>query len=360
MDGIGGEVYHEQKPWGMFMSLNHLVFGSGLIGSYIGVALTLTNQRTLMVARGTWLERIKQGLSLSDVEGHLTSVGHGDVEACVASESTYAADVIWLTVKCTAVASIVSDLQHYVKPHSVIVCCQNGLDSDDDIRRAFPDNTVLRAMVPFNVTIEPDNRLHRGTPGALTIEHNPSAINFNRFVGQFNSPVLDLTLHNDMASVLWSKLQLNMGNAVNALANVPVKTMLENRDYRIVVAGLMEEVIAVAQAKEIKLIKLTAVQATMIPKILKLPTFVFKLVANKMLKIDPTVKTSMWWDLHSGHLTEVEFLYGAVARAGKLTGVSCPLAESICGLIHDAENAFQAQGRFPGVDGKSLREQLGL
>ncbi len=342
------------------MSSNHLIFGSGLIGTYLGMALTMAGVETLMVARQTWLSRIDKGLSLSDLDGHLTSVIHGKAEEVAQAAHDYAPDILWLTVKCTAVASVLDEVRHYVTPQTTIICCQNGLNSEQRVIEAFPDNLVLKAMVPFNVTIEDEERLHRGTPGPLTVEHYKDAEAVIDFVSRFKSPVLDIILSDDMPSVVWSKLQLNMGNAVNALANVPVKTMLTDKHYRWVVAGLMQEVITVAQAKNIKLMKLTSVSAHLIPKILRLPTFLFKLVANKMLKIDPTVKTSMWWDLHSGHLTEVDFLYGALAEQGKEAGIDCPLASRIVSLVHHAEHVYAQSGQVEGISGLELRSKLHL
>ena len=39
-----------------------------------------------------------------------------------------------------------------------------------------------------------------------------------------------------------------------------------------------------------------------------------------MLEVDPTVRTSMWWDLSQGKPTEIDFLNGAVVAAGRRLG----------------------------------------
>ena len=42
--------------------------------------------------------------------------------------------------------------------------------------------------------------------------------------------------------------------------------------------------------------------------VLSLPDGLFRLVAQKMLAIDPKVRTSMWWDMAAGRHTEIDFL----------------------------------------------------
>ena len=58
--------------------------------------------------------------------------------------------------------------------NTAILCCQNGLGSDDLVRQAFPGRTVLRAMVAFNVAEPGPGHLHRGSAGSLTLERHPA------------------------------------------------------------------------------------------------------------------------------------------------------------------------------------------
>ena len=44
-----------------------------------------------------------------------------------------------------------------------------------------------------------------------------------------------------------------------------------------------------------------------------------------MLAIDEHVKTSMWWDLHAGKKTEIDYLNGAVVTAGIQHNILCPV-----------------------------------
>jgi len=160
-----------------------------------------------------------------------------------------------------------------------------------------------------------------------------------------------------MQSLLWAKLQLNLGNSVNALANIPVKTMLQQRDYRLVIALLMKELLLVTKAMHIKLPKVTALPGQYVPYILRLPNGLFNLVANKMLAIDPKVRTSMWWDVSQGKKTEIEYLNGAIVEAAEKLKIPTPANKKIIELIKAIETT-NTEKRDTKVSGSTLLEML--
>jgi len=142
-----------------------------------------------------------------------------------------------------------------------------------------------------------------------------------------------------MDAYSWAKLQLNLANAVNALADIPVKNMLEQRGFRKIIAKAMQELIEVSRAKGLVLPKLAAVPMHLVPRVLNTPDWLFSILGNKMMDIDPTVRASMWWDLSGKKLTEVDVLNGAVVKEGQALGIECPINQRIVDYIHQAEMA---------------------
>ncbi|WP_100658274.1 2-dehydropantoate 2-reductase [Alteromonas flava] len=329
---------------------SQLVFGAGLIGCYLGGCLSLVARKqkkphtVYLYCRQRMGQALQQGMVLTDYQENRAELSDVSVITELTSNCTEPVDIIWLTVKCTAINQAISDMAPFVGPKTVILCCQNGLGVDHLLRKAYPHNEVLRVMVPFNVVTLADGHFHRGSQGSLTLESSayderltrllcaPDDISSNQGKG-----LLPIAFTADMTAVQWAKLQLNLGNSVNALANVPVKAMLEQREFRRIIAAMMEELLLVTNALGLKLPKVASVEGRFIPFILRLPNWLFKRVANKMLAIDPTVKTSMWWDLHSGKKTEVDFLNGAVLAQAEQLGLVCPVNEKIVEMIHDAE-----------------------
>lgn len=327
----------------------HRVFGAGLIGGYLAGALLARGESVSVVARGHARDRLAGGLRLTDLEGH---------EARVSAPRFYEAgepspDFLWLTVKCTQVEDAVASLPPHVGSETVLICCQNGLGSEEPVRKQFPAHTVLRAMVAFNVAEPGDGHLHRGSGGTLTIEHDERV---RALVAAVDRPLMPVELSQDIEAVQWAKLQLNLVNAINALADVPVREMLHQRGFRRAFAAAMRELLAVTAALGLRLPQLTKLPARLLPGMLSLPDGLFRLLARPMLEVDPTVRTSMWWDLSQGKPTEIGFLNGAVVGAGGRLGIATPVNERVLALVRSVERGERRIGLSPD----ELLQALGL
>jgi len=256
-----------------------------------------------VVGRESMRARFAGELTVTDYLDHKAVVNgirffaEGDI-----SETHY--DYIWLTVKCTGLEQALMDLAPYVSKGSVILSCQNGLGSDAQVQVAFPNNTVRRVIMTSNVAQPSDLHLHRGSQGDLFVEAHPIEASGN-LAELVSSPLLIAQSIEDMDAYSWAKLQLNLANAVNALANVPVKEMLEHRGYRRIIALAMHELIIVAQAKGLKLPRL-------------------------------------WWDLNNQRMTEVDNLNGAVVTEAQAFGIACPVNQNIVETVHRHEQTFEA------------------
>ena len=315
-------------------SQQQVVFGAGLIGGYLGGALQMAGLPVALVCRPAIKARLSKGIKLTDYQGHQSGpIALNFVED--AGQLSQDVAVLWLTVKCTAVKSALADMAAFVSANTLILCCQNGLGSDALVKQAFPENRVLRVMVPFNVVELSAGHYHRGSQGEMSIELAPGQeADIAKLVNTINCDLLPLRACADMNALLWAKWQLNLGNSINALADIPVKAMLEQRGYRLVIAKLMRELLQVTDALAIKLPKVAALPPHWIPRVLSLPDFWFKRLANKMLAIDPNVRTSMWWDVSQGKRTEIDYLNGAVLAQARALGLRCPANEKVIALIN--------------------------
>lgn len=320
---------------------HHMVFGAGLIGCFIGACLIRAKQRVTLHARKRIIDELSiNDYKITDFEGHQYVV---DNKPAFSSSDQKEANVdsvdcVWLTVKCTQLEACVEDLHRFVDESTIIMCCQNGISTHKIIKAAFPNNHVLRVMVPFNVVRLTDGHFHRGSEGRMTIEVTPVMENTAKWLArQLDNQLLPVDITYHMTALQWAKLQLNLGNALNALVDMPVKQMLESRRYRLILALMMDELIRVTTKKKIKLPKIANLPNKLIPLVLRLPDWLFSLVAQKMLAIDPNVRTSMWWDLYHKQLTEIDFLNGKVVDTANKLDVSAPANRLITALIKKKE-----------------------
>ena len=132
---------------------------------------------------------------------------------------------------------------------------------------------------------------------------------------------------------------MNLNNAVNALSGVPLKKQLGDRQYRRVMAQVLSEALEVLNAEGITPARTGKVIPQLMPTIMKLPNFLFNIVAASTLKIDPEARSSMYEDLLLGRRTEVDYLNGEIVRLGEKTKIPTPVNRHIVSLVKQSEHA---------------------
>jgi 2-dehydropantoate 2-reductase len=166
-------------------------------------------------------------------------------------------------------------------------------------------------MVPFNVvqTLGAGTapRFHRATSGGVLIGAGVAGLSET-----LGAQGLVVRESRDIAGVLWGKLLLNLNNALNALAGVPLATELADKRWRKLLARQIDEGLAVLKAAGLHPARIEGVPPTAVPRILRLPTWLFRRVAGRMLAIDPEARSSMWEDLERRRPTEIDHLQGAI------------------------------------------------
>ena len=136
-----------------------------------------------------------------------------------------------------------------------------------------------------------------------------------------------------MSPIQWGKLLLNLNNPVNALSGMPLREELMQAGYRRCLAALQEEALQVLRAAGIEPAQLTAVTPQAFLRVLRLPTFLFRLAARQALKIDAKARSSMADDLSAGRPTEIAWLCGEVQRLAQSLGLQAPLNSRMQALV---------------------------
>jgi 2-dehydropantoate 2-reductase len=220
-----------------------------------------------------------------------------------------------------------------LNPDAVVVSFQNGLHNAEVLRARLPGRTVLTGMVEFNVVNRGAGRFHHGSEGGLAVEDHAALA---PFLPAFAAAGLPLARHQDMRGVLWSKLLLNLNNAINALSGVPLKEELAQRAFRRCIALAQDEALALLDAAGIHPVRLK-LPPRLIPKLLRVPDAVFRVLAGRMLAIDPLARSSMWEDLQAGRATEIDWLNGEVVGFAPSLGRSAPVNGRLVALVRAAE-----------------------
>jgi len=327
------------------------IFGAGSIGAYVGGTLIAAGADAVLIVRARMRERIAlHGLTVSDMDGRNTLLSAGQVQISEDPAALAGAGLVLVTVKSADTASAAQALARHTAPDALIVSLQNGIGNADVLRRALPGRTVLGGMVPFNVVQLPETRFHRGTEGSLMVEASPALA---PWLPLFEAAGLPLVQRTDFVAVQWGKLLLNLNNPVNALSGIPLKAQLSDRDYRRCLALLMEEALRALKAADIVPAQTGKVPPSRMPRLMRLPDWLFKRVAAAALRIAPEARSSMWEDLQAGRRTEIDYLNGAVVALAEKAGLDAPANRRIVALVHAAE--LDEGG---GISGKALLAAL--
>ena len=255
------------------------------------------------------------------------------------------ADLVLVTVKSAGTAGAARELARLLRPDAIVVSLQNGIGNAETLRAALVSQTVLAGMVPFNVVQRGEGAFHQGTEGELDIERHGR---LDVFVPLFERAGLPLRQHQDLRPVQWGKLLLNLNNPINALSDLPLKTQLSQRPYRRCLALAQREALTLLAVAGIRPARLTPLPPRWIPHVLTLPDPLFRVVAARMLAIDPLARSSMWEDLQAKRATEVDWINGEiVALAGRLGGAA-PVNAALVALVHAAEQG--GQRRWSGAE----------
>jgi 2-dehydropantoate 2-reductase len=319
------------------------VFGAGSIGCYLGGRLIAAGHDVVLVGR-LGAELAAHGLVLTDHDGHETRLAAGRVRSVTDAAALADREAVLVTVKSLATDEAGAALAPVLPPGALVVSFQNGVGNPARLRAALPRHQVLAGMVPFNVVRLGEGRFHNGTSGPLELERAGGAE--APLVAALAGAGFGVVLHADLTRVQWSKLVINLNNAVNALSGIPLREQLADRRYRQVMARVIREALACLQAAGISPPRIGKLVPRLAPFILGLPDWLFMRVAPAMVKVDPTARSSMLEDLDRRCATEIDYLNGEIIRLGAALGVPTPVNRRIVELVRAAERAAQGSPRL--------------
>lgn len=331
----------------MTMATRFCIYGAGSVGCYLGGRLLACGANVNFVGRARVAAEVaSHGFQITDYRGAAYEVPAANIDYAQDAAAAASADFVLVTVKSAATASAAAELRPILKPGAVVISFQNGLGNADVLRAGLPGVTVLTGMVPFNVLARGAGRFHQGSEGALAVDDQPALV---AALPAFARCGLPLSVHADMRAVLWSKLLLNLNNAVNALSGQPLQAELSQHGFRRCLAMAQRETLQLLSAAGIPLAQLTKLPPRRLPLLLSLPDFLFRRLASKMVRIDPLARSSMWEDFEAGRPTEIDYINGEVVRLAERQGKPAPVNARLVELVRDAERGGKRDWSAAGL-----------
>jgi 2-dehydropantoate 2-reductase len=321
--------------------LSVLVFGAGAVGAYVGGSLALFGHHVVFLERPPVAAELRsRGLRLSLPSGKQT------IDSPLVADSLEQAlehkpfDVAIFALKSFDTVPVLQSLLPYNADLPPILCLQNGVENEPVIAAALGPEKVI----PGTLT----SAIQRLAPGEVVLERlrgigiageRPIS---RRLVVIFNQAGLNARLFQRPADMKWSKLLTNLiSNATSAILDMtPAQVFAHPALYRLEVAQL-REALAVMRAQNIRVVdlpgtpvRLLAFGVRWLPPALSRP-----LIARGVGSGRGNKMPSFHIDLHSGRgQSEVDYLNGAVVRAGDQLGIPTPankvLRDTLLAITH--------------------------
>jgi 2-dehydropantoate 2-reductase len=294
-----------------------LVMGTGGLGGYFGGLLARSGADVTFIARGANLQALQtQGLTVQSVHGNFTV----PVKACADPTHLSPVDLVLFCVKTYDVPAAATLLQPVVASHTVLLTCQNGVDTPVALQTIFGRATVLAGMTRIGSTLVKPGVIEQPTTdrlltfGSLDERAQQQVEEVRRLLAGADIPVVVST---DIQKSLWEKLVfISAFSGIATLTGLPVAEILAHVPTRDLYRSVLRETATVAWAAQVK------VAADIVDQ-----TMHFLDTSG-----DPG-ESSMAVDFRRRRRIEVEAIHGAVVRHGQHVQVPTPVNATIYGAL---------------------------
>ena len=310
------------------------IVGAGAIGSLLGARLLRARVPVTLIGRPAAMQAVRdRGLTLE--QPYWRTVTLRDLDAVSAWDELEPLEIaniglVVLTTKAHDTAEAAGGLAGHVPPGVPLLVLQNGVGGPDVAWRQIGNRpllagvTTLVAVQPAQATVRSLSR--RGGLSVASVTAPPALLNW---VGwQLGSTGLPTRVCPDYRAMTWSKLLLNLlGNAVPAIVGLPPQRVFADLALCRLEIAAFREALSVMRAQDLAPIPLPGWPVPAIARAMaSLPVPILHRLLPRLAGGGRSGKRpSLQVDLERGRRqSEVEFLNGAVVRAGLELGVAVP------------------------------------
>jgi 2-dehydropantoate 2-reductase len=299
------------------------IVGAGAMGSLFGALLAESGHEVQLL--DVWQEHVeavnKKGLSV-EREGKIRSVV---LKAARDLRGIGKADLVIVFVKSSQTEKAAKTARAVLREDGWVLTLQNGMGNAEAIARVVPASRVLAGTTSHGATmVGPGMIRHAGVGptviGAWTGEEPAGA---QKMAECFNRAGIETTVADDVRSLIWNKLVVNVGiNAITALTGIRNGQLLELESTRWISQTAVEEAVAVAR---------------------KLGVCVGDDAVSHVFQIAEATaanRSSMGQDVDHKRRTEIGAINGYVVREAEKLGLAVPVNRTLSGLVETMQEHY--------------------
>ena len=315
------------------------MIGAGALGSTFACLLAAQGHDLVVTARGAALPALAaDGIHLTGAYGDFLArplAVERLVEPC---------DLALICTKAQDAEAAMAE-NAAVLGDSPVIVVQNGLDGVTTAQRLLPGSECFGLITIIAAHYEGPGRVRVTTaaPSYLGRGNGPVDAATLRWQAVLGAAVPTLALDN-FVGAQWSKLVVNMLNALPAITGGSVQDVIGHSGLRRLITASMRETVRVGLGSGVRFGTMQGLSQRRLGLFALAPIWAGQLLPLSMRSRMGTVPNqgSTLQSLQRGQRTEIDFLNGAVVRAGASVGRGAPVNARLTELVHEVEHS----GRF--------------
>jgi len=300
----------------------HIV-GAGALGCAIGGTLAEAGSDVTLITRNELHVHAinQQGLVMRDGETERVV----PAKAAIDCRGLSVADLVIVLVKSLHTREAMGAARNIIGAQTAVMSLQNGLGHEETLIEMFGAARVLAGKTYVGGVLLGAGRIIASTRGKRTIIGELDGSISGRvtaIAAEFERASLATTVSDNIVGTMWDKLLINVATgALSGITGLAYGDLYSVPEIEQCAVAAVDEAMTVARAVGVTLSIPLARDAWM-------------MAADGL---PPEFRTSMLQSLDKGALTEIDFINGAVVRAGTRHQVPTPVNQSLVAAVKGIE-----------------------
>ena len=302
------------------------VVGAGAMGSLFGALLAEAGNEVYLY--DVWVEHVqavnRKGVSVE----REASTRQVKLAATTDPKQIGQAELVIVFVKSTRTRQAAETAQQIAGADGTVLTLQNGMGNADVIAEFIAPERILAGTTSHGATMLGPGRIRHAGIGPTTIgtwADSPQGLQrAKKFADFFNQAGIETRATEDVRSVVWNKLLINIGiNAITALTGIKNGQLLDLEVTRRLSRAAVTEAMAVARAQGVDVYP-DAVQRVF-----------------QVAEATGANRSSMGQDVDHRRQTEISTINGFIVREAERLGLNAPVNETLTTLIETLAYHYQ-------------------
>jgi 2-dehydropantoate 2-reductase len=314
--------------------MKYAVIGLGAVGSIVGGLLTKSGENVVLIGKKNQVDVInKNGIKLNGINGSFI-VSNANASSDLLSLKDI--DLIIICVKSQDTQNLAYSLKDNIKKSAIILTLQNGV-RNSDIFNKITGNKVISGVVLFNALYSTPGEATLTIKGGLLIEdYSLYHEAIQGLINSFKNEGLNSKSSKNIKGFQWSKLIVNLQNAITALTGQTIKESIIDPYSRSILIATMKEGMYILEKSGISIKTLPDMDPKkIINRLSRYNTIILK-IGSKLLRLK-NARTSMWQSLSRGKNTEIDFINGEIVNLANENNFAAPINTKLVRLIKVVE-----------------------